>query len=127
MIVAWYAAYRIMPIVIGRHATRLGFSHVSDIASLPLLLLTLAMASAVTTPIELAISRHHEREADRFALDLTHANRSYATALIKTTDDDRDPIDPDRGWLAKLLLDTHPSLRERIEFCNSYMPAQRDR
>ena len=65
-------------------------------------------------------SRHHEREADRFSLDLTHANRSAAPAFA---DLQRHNLSvPYHSTLDTLFRDTHPSIGERIEFCNRYRP-----
>ena len=57
---------------------RLGFDRLSDIASVPLVLMLLEVASLVLSPVALAYSRYQEHEADRFALELTHANHSAA-------------------------------------------------
>jgi Zn-dependent protease with chaperone function len=118
----WYAAYRIMPGLIARYHARFGFERISDIASLPLLLIVTGLMSLATGPVELAFSRYQEHEADRFALEITHSNHSFATGLIKIHEDEADPVDPRPGWLDQAWRETHPSLGERIDFSNTYKP-----
>jgi Zn-dependent protease with chaperone function len=69
--------------LIARFHDRLGFDRLSDIASVPLVLLLMHVASLFLTPVGLAYSRYQEHEADRYALDLTHANHSAAMADAK--------------------------------------------
>lgn len=106
--------------VIARYRRRLGFDSLSDVAATPLLLVLIGLSSIVLGPPALAYSRHHEHEADRFSLDLTHANRSTARAFA---DIQRENLAiPRPGLLDKLWRSTHPSIAERIEFCNEYKP-----
>src|SRR6185295_16566654 len=49
----------------------LGVSSPADLAGMPLLVLAAGTVSLVLTPAALALSRRHERRADRFALQLT--------------------------------------------------------
>ena len=74
-------------------------------------------------PVALAYSRHHEHEADRFALELTHLNRSAALAFA---DLQRENLGVPRPSLFETLWrSSHPSVAERIEFCNTYRPRSR--
>src|SRR5690606_40967501 len=54
--------------MIGRFRARFGFDRLSDVASVPLLLLLMELTSLVVLPVAFAYSRHQEHEADRFAL-----------------------------------------------------------
>ena len=69
--------------LIARFSTRLGFDRLSDVASVPLVLMLIEVSSLFLSPVALAYSRYQEHEADRFALDLTHANHSAAMAFVK--------------------------------------------
>ena len=60
---------------------RFGFDRISDVASMPLLMLLLSLFSMVITPAMLALSRHHEREADKFGLELTRDNHGGGDRL----------------------------------------------
>ena len=78
------------------------------------------VAVLVLSPVALAYSRYQEHEADRFALDLTHANHSAAMAFVKMQAENLS--NPRPGLLYKLFRATHPSIGERIDFCNAYHP-----
>lgn len=99
---------------------RFGFERLGDIASLPLLLLLLNLVSLVAMPVGFAYSRYQEREADRFGLEITQKNRPAATAFLKQSEDNLDYPRP--GLLHKWWRSTHPSIAERIDFCNTYHP-----
>jgi STE24 endopeptidase len=103
-----------------RFSRRFGFDSLADVAATPLLLVLMAVSSLVLGPIGLALSRHHEHEADRFALDLTHANRSAAHAFVTLQRENLSV--PRHDWLETIFRGTHPSIAERIEFCNEYHP-----
>ena len=68
----------------------------------------------------MAYSRAQEHEADVFALELTQTSHSAATAFAKLQQENLGV--PWHGLLEKLWRSTHPSIGERIEFCNSYHP-----
>ena len=55
--------------LIARFSDRLGFDRLSDVASMPLLLMLIEVATLLLSPVALAYSRYQEHEADRFALD----------------------------------------------------------
>ncbi len=104
--------------VIARYHRRLGVDSLADVASTPLLLVLMGLSSIALAPPALAYSRYHEHEADRFSLDLTHMNHSTARAFV---DIQRENLAVPRPTLIeKLWRSSHPSLAERIEFCNDY-------
>ena len=83
---------RVGRLLIGRFRERFGFDRLSDVASVPLLLLLMEVTSLVVIPVAFAYSRHQEHEADRFALELTRTNRSGALAFVKLRE--REPLQP---------------------------------
>jgi STE24 endopeptidase len=103
-----------------RFKDRLGFDQLSDIASLPLLLMLLEVAMFVLTPVALAYSRNQEHEADKFALELTHDNRSGAWSFVKLQEENLS--NPRPGPIYRFFRSSHPSIGERIDFCNTYRP-----
>lgn len=115
-----YLIHRFAAMLLNRGKTRFGFDQLSDIASLPLVLLLGSLVSLVLTPIGLAYSRHLEHEADRFALELTQNNHAAATAFVRLQDENLGYPRP--GLLYVLWRGNHPSLAERIEFANRYRP-----
>jgi Zn-dependent protease with chaperone function len=76
--------------------------------------------SLLLSPVALAYSRAQEHEADRFALELTRSNRSAALAFAKLQQENLS--NPWPGPFYKLWRSTHPSIGERITFCNQYHP-----
>lgn len=120
IIVVLYGAYTIMGAVVARWAHRFGFSDISDVASLPLLLLVINVCSLAVTPVTLTFIRHLEHEADRFALELTQTNHSAGTAFVKLQQGALS--NPRPGALFKLWRADHPPVAERIEFSNDYHP-----
>jgi Zn-dependent protease with chaperone function len=106
--------------ILARHGRRLGVEKLSDAASVPLLLLLANLAALPLVPVGYAFSRHMEHEADRYALELTHANRTGALSFVALQRENLS--NPRPGPLYRLWRATHPSLAERIAFCNTYRP-----
>jgi Zn-dependent protease with chaperone function len=106
--------------LIRRFSDRLGFDRLSDFAAAPLILFLIQLSTLVLAPPALAYSRYQEHEADRFALDLTHANHSAATAFVKLQEENLS--NPRPGWFYRVFRASHPSIGERIDFCNTYRP-----
>jgi STE24 endopeptidase len=115
-----YAAHRTAGGFIRRWRERIGFSALSDVASLPLILLLAGLFSIVVTPVGLAYSRLIEHQADRFGLEITRDNHAAATAFVKLQTQNLGMPRP--GWLYKLWRASHPPIGERIDFCNTYRP-----
>lgn len=111
---------RLAPRLIARWCGTFGFARLDDVASLPLLLLLIQLASFAILPASLAFSRHLEREADRFGLELTQDNRSAAMAFVKLQQNNLS--NPRPGRLFVWWRGSHPSLAERIDFANHYRP-----
>jgi Zn-dependent protease with chaperone function len=120
ILISLYLAYKLANRLIARYKHHFGFDQLSDIASLPLLLLLVAIFSFLISPISLAFSRYQEHEADRFALEITRNNHDAATAFIKLQQENL--AVPRPGLLYKLWRSDHPPVGERIDFCNEYHP-----
>ena len=123
MLGSFYVAYRTAGAVIARFGARFGFTDLSDVASLPLLLLLFSGFGLTVTPLELAYTRHVEHEADRFGLEITRTNHSAGTAFVKLQEDAL--ANPRPGLLFKIWRESHPPLGERIDFVNDYHPWSR--
>src|SRR6266550_4384250 len=115
-----YAFHRVSGRWIGRFKDRLGFDRVSDIASLPLILLFFSLGNLALDPFILAFSRHMEHEADRFALEITRDNHADATASVKLQIQNLSVPRP--GLMYKVWRASHPTVSERIDFANAYKP-----
>jgi STE24 endopeptidase len=119
-IITLYAIDRTAGWLIKRYRRRFGFHDLSDVASLPLLVLLFSLYCSIVVPIALAYTRHIEHESDRFGLEITRDNRAAATAFVKLQRENL--AVPRPHWIFKLLRHTHPTLGERIDFCNEYRP-----
>ncbi len=118
-----FGAHLSADLLLSRFGGRFGFTHLSDIASLPLLMLLLSVFSLLIGPATLALSRHHEHEADRFALELTHDNHGGASAFVALQQ--QNLAVPRPGWLFKVFRASHPPIGERVDFINAYRPWER--
>ena len=120
ILAALYVIHRTAGIVIGRFKERWRFDRLSDIASVPLLIGMVNVLSLFGAPAVLAFTRHIEHEADRFALELTRDNRGGAGAFVALQVENLG--NPRPGPLYKLWRASHPTLGDRIDFCNEYRP-----
>ena len=117
-----YLVHRVAGKIIARFRRRLGFDHLSDVASFPLLLLLGGLASLVLTPVALGFSRYQEHEADRFALEITRDNRAAASTFVRLQEENLGVPSP--GLLYMLWRGSHPSLQSRVDFANHYAPGK---
>jgi STE24 endopeptidase len=81
-------------------------------AALPLVMFTLAVFQLVLGPLQHAISRHYERQCDRYALARTGLVDAYRSAFNKLARLNKDDPEPNR--LEVLLLHSHPPIAERL-------------
>jgi STE24 endopeptidase len=115
-----FGAHRAAGTLLARFGTRFGFAQLSDPASLPLLMLLLSLFSLLISPASLALSRYHERQADRFGLDLTRDNTAAATAFVALQR--QNLAVPRPGLLYKIFRASHPPIGEPVDFINGYRP-----
>lgn len=97
---------------------RFGFIHPADVVSLPLLLLSLLALNIATMPIQAAISRAFEREADLESLRLTNKPDAFIASEVKLARTNLSDIEPPRAivWFSY----THPPVLERIAMAEVY-------
>src|SRR5574337_19427 len=91
---------------------RFGFIHPADPVSLPFLLLLLLVLTILTTPIQMAISRSFERDADLESLRLTDNPEAFIASEVTLARSNLADIEPPR--VIVWLLYTHPPVLERI-------------
>lgn len=83
-----------------------------DLAALPLVALVVGGTSMVLTPVANAWSRHNERRADRYALDLTGLSAPFISAMRRLAT--QNLADERPSALAYWLFHSHPTIDERI-------------
>jgi glycerophosphoryl diester phosphodiesterase/Zn-dependent protease with chaperone function len=84
-----------------------------DPAGLPLLMLVGGVCSFVFLPIANALSRSHERRADRFALEMTRQPEAFISAMKRLSQQNMAEEYPSR--IVQWLFYSHPPIRERID------------
>lgn len=90
----------------------------SDVAALPLLLLTMGGVSLVLMPLRNALSRSHERRADRFALTMTRNLDAFVTAMKRLAAQNLAEEEP--SPIVEALFHSHPSISARISAARSF-------
>jgi len=115
-----YVIHRTAAWLLGRYGQRFGFTELSDIASLPLIILLFSFYLFIGSPVVLAFNRGLEHESDQFGLEITQNSRAAATAFVKLQEENLGVPRP--HWLYKLWRQSHPPSGERIDFCNAYRP-----
>jgi STE24 endopeptidase len=84
-----------------------------DPAGLPLLMLVGGACSLLFLPLANAMSRAHERRADRYALDTTRHPAAFISAMKRLAQQNLAEESPSR--LVQWLFYSHPPIRERID------------
>ncbi len=80
--------------------------------TLPGILLILTVFGLLLEPLMNAISRRHERQCDRYALQRTRRPAAYISAFSKLAQQNKD--DPSPHWLEVIWLHDHPPIAERL-------------
>jgi Zn-dependent protease with chaperone function len=106
-------------------ARRFGFDSLSDPASLPLLALLLTLFSLAGGAAFHRYGALIEREADRFALELTRDNEA-AAALMQFDLSCTRLKNPDTSWIHRTFVHHHGSFRARIELARDHRPWLRE-
>ena len=106
------------PKIIKRWRNRLKIDSMADVASLPLILLIFSLYGLVTMPIFPAVSRHMERQADRFALEMTQNREAFISAMDELAY--MNLSDPNPSPIIEFLLYDHPPISKRIQFAQDY-------
>jgi STE24 endopeptidase len=83
-----------------------------DPAALPALVLATGAVSLALAPLSLAWSRHTERRADRFALELTGRHDAFVSAMRRLAT--QNLAEPNPSPVVRWFFHTHPPIDERI-------------
>jgi STE24 endopeptidase len=90
----------------------------ADVAAVPLFLLTLFLLSLLSLPLQNAVSRGFEREADSTSLELTRNPQAFIRAEVSLARSNLSDLAPPHPivW----LLYTHPPTLERIRMAEEF-------
>lgn len=94
----------------------------ADPAGLPLILLLLALGSWLVGPLENAVSRHFERQADLAALELAGQPEAFIQAELRLARQNRMNVAPTPFNV--FLFATHPPTVERIRMAEHWRDRQ---
>ncbi len=86
--------------------------HDLGVWTLPLVMLVLTLFTMLLEPLQNALSRRFERQADRYALERTGLRDAYISAFRKLAKLNKD--DPSPHWLEVLLFHSHPPVGQRL-------------
>jgi Zn-dependent protease with chaperone function len=102
----FYLSYIITRWAVVRFGARWGFTELSDVASMPLIVGTIGLISFVAQPMTNSFSRGIEHEADQFGLEVTQLSDAGARAFIKLGAGNKS--NPEPNPLVKAFIYTHP-------------------
>jgi STE24 endopeptidase len=105
-------------VLLGVFATSAGLEGKGDVAGLPLLVLAAGAVSLVLLPVANALSRAHERRADRYALTMTRNAPAFMNAMRRLAAQNLAEEEPSR--LVEILFHTHPPISARIAAARAY-------
>jgi len=110
-----YAAHRLLPVLAGPP----GVDAVSDVAALPVVALVAGAVSLVAAPAVNAVSRAHERRADRFAIERTRNAAAFISAIRRLSAQNLAEEQPP-AWV-EALFHSHPSTSRRLEAARRFL------
>lgn len=125
LFVLFYLGFRTIGWLLARNGTQWGIRGLDDWASLPALLLLFSIFSFIGTPVESAVSRYFEHQADQYGLEVTHGltpDSSQVAAQSFQVLGELDLADPAPNRLGVFLFYSHPPIPDRIRFALTYDP-----
>jgi STE24 endopeptidase len=111
--------------MIARWGGRWSIGSTADWASLPLMLLLVAVFSFLSEPIVNSYSRWQEHQADVFGLEITHGLVPDSAAVAAHSFQVMGEIgldEPDPNHFIEFWLYTHPTTADRLLFAETYAP-----
>ena len=114
MLIAFY----IIDLVLKASVDYFGFSGIADIASLPLLAITLGSLFLVASPIMNTISRYAEGQADQYELEIVGKPDALISCMVKLCDQNLRYADPHP--LIEFACYDHPSGKNRVQRALNY-------
>ena len=100
-------------------AALFGVENLLDLRLFPALVLLSYLAGIALLPAKNAVSRFHEKEADRYALRRYPNPETFRTLMEKLAD--QNLANPTPGKWEEFLLYTHPSKQKRLEAAEKFV------
>jgi Zn-dependent protease with chaperone function len=118
-------AYRVLQWMLARWGKTWDIRGPEDLASLPALMVLLAVFGFLFTPISNAYSRHLEHQADQYGLEVIHGLIPDAPVVAAHAFQILGEVDleePSPSAAVKIWFYNHPPLDERMRFAQTYDP-----
>jgi STE24 endopeptidase len=117
--------YSLLVFWIGDHVLRAYVARISTaidyrdlpVYCLPLLMLTMSLASILLSPLSNGLSRYFEWQADRYALLKTRHVKAFRSAFQKLATMNK--ADPDPHPVEVIVFHDHPTIAQRIAFADN--------
>lgn len=125
LLLATFAAFHLLHFLLGKFRASWRIYGPQDLVCLAVLLLLFKVFSFVGTPIEAAVSRLQEHNADIFGLEVVHGlipNSGEVAAHAFQVLGEEDLSDPNPPPFITFWLYSHPPLAERLVFAHTYDP-----
>ena len=125
LFVLFYLGFRTIGWLLRRFGAAWGIRGVDDWASLPALLLLISIYSFIANPVQSAMSRHFEHQADQYGLEVTHGltpDSSQVAAQAFQILGEVDLSDPTPSPITVFMFYSHPTIPDRIRFSLTYDP-----
>jgi Zn-dependent protease with chaperone function len=120
-----FLAYHAMRWTLSRYGARWQIRDVADWASLPVLLMALAVFGFFSEPVSSSFSRMLEHNADVYGLEVIHGivpNSPEEAAQAFQILGEVSLDDPNPSPFIEFWLYDHPSISERVRFASEYDP-----
>ncbi len=125
LFVVFYLGFRTIGWLLRRFGGAWGIRGVDDWASLPALLLLISIYSFIANPVQSAVSRYTEHQADQYGLEVTHGltpDSSQVAAQAFQVLGEVDLSDPTPSPVTVFMFYSHPTIPDRIRFSLTYDP-----
>ncbi|OZM58194.1 peptidase M48 [Lottiidibacillus patelloidae] len=113
-----YVSNRLLQWSLNKWGENLKIHSQASFAIIPALLLIFSLLTFVSTPVSNVISRYHELEADRFAIEMTKDPDAAIGSFQALTKAGLSDVNP--PTVVKWLRYTHPTMLERLIFLESF-------
>ncbi|MDD4012927.1 MAG: M48 family metallopeptidase [Candidatus Omnitrophica bacterium] len=114
-----YAAFFLVNVLSPRIAAAVGSDGIQDIYMLPALVLLASAAGLMVSPFINWFSRALERQADRYAIELTEEPEVFVSVMKKLAS--MNQAEPDPPLVRKIMIYDHPPISERIRMAEGMM------
>ena len=102
---------RVLAAWAGAGNARLDYSQL-PVYTMPLMMLVLTVFGMLLEPVQNIVSRHYERQSDRYAIERSGNKEAYVSAFRKLAKLNKD--DPNPHPLEVFLFHSHPPIAERL-------------